>query len=257
VQFAAHYTWSRALNYGSTYFAHDPHVEYGPEDTNRDHLFVLSGLWQLPMGRGKLLNTQGRVLNAIASNWQLSGDTTWESGLPFTPTYAECGADQDIDSNFASPGTSSDCRPNLVGNAATLPLAVGSLNPTTHSRSYFTPVSPLATTGATAGPFARPAFGTIGNIGRNSFRGPNDYYADATLAKDFDFFEHTKLEFQFQAYNLFNHVPLGLPSANEARCIDCTTASGEPGLITGVDSAVSGTGLPYMRTLQFGARLQF
>jgi len=255
VQFAAHYTWSRAFDYGSTYFAQNPVVEYGPSDTNRDQLFVLDGIWHLPMGRGKFVNTQGTLLNAVAGGWQLSAITTWESGLPFTPTYAECGSDQDIDSNFGSPGTSSDCRPNKTG--ASFPLHVGGLNPVTHARNYFTPVAPLTANGLAEGAFARPAFGTIGDVGRTSLRGPSDYFADATLFKDFPIWDKANLQFQFQAFNVFNHVPLGLPSATNARCIDCTPASGEPGLITSVDSALEGTGLPYMRTLQFAARIQF
>lgn len=255
VQFSAHYTWSRALNYGTTYFAQDAGVEYGASDTNRNQLFVLDGLWELPIGKGKMIDTQGRFLNAVASGWQLSGTTTWESGLPFTPTYAECGSDQDIDSNFGSPGTSSDCRPDLGTGA--LPLHVGSLDPATHARTYFTPVAPLTANGVASGPFIRPAFGTIGNIGRNSFRGPRDYFADAALFKTFNINERVKAQFQFQAFNLFNHVPLGVPSASDARCIDCSAGSTDAGLITGVDPAVSGSGLPYMRTLQFGARFQF
>ena len=255
VQLTAHYTWSRAMNYGSTYFAQNPRVEYGPTDTNRNNVFVLSGLWQLPVGRGNMINTQGKVLNAAIGGWQLSGTTTWESGLPFTPTYAECGADQDIDSNFGSPGTSSDCRPDKTGS--TLATHVGSLDPSTHSITYFAPVAPLSVNGAAAGPFARPAFGTIGNIGRNSLRGPSDYFADASLFKDFAITEKMKPQFQFQAFNVFNHVPLGVPNATDARCIDCSLTTGAPGQITGVDSAVSGAGLPYMRTLQFGGRFQF
>ncbi len=250
----ANYTWSRALNYGSTYFAQDPRVEYGPNDTNRNQLFTLSGFWQLPVGRDRtFLSGVSKPIDELVGGWQLAGDTTWEGGLPFTPTYFECASDQDIDTNFGSPGSSSDCRPDKTG--ASLPTSVGSLNPSTHARSYFTPVSPLASSGAASGAFARPAFGTIGNVGRNWLRGPREYFADASLFKDFPIHEKIRAQAQFQVYNLFNHVPLGLPSATNARCIDCT--SGQPGQITGVDSAVSGTGLPYMRTLQFGARLEF
>jgi hypothetical protein len=250
----ANYTWSRALNYGSTYFAQDPRVEYGPNDTNRNQLFTLSGFWQLPVGRNKMfLGNASRPIDELVGGWQVAGDTTWEGGLPFTPTYFECGSDQDIDTNYGSPGSSSDCRPDKTG--ASFPASVGSLNPVTHARTYFTPVSPLSNYGTASGAFARPAFGTIGDIGRNWMRGPSEYFADASLFKDFPIHENIKAQAQFQVYNLFNHAPLGLPSATNARCIDCTT--GQPGQITGVDSAVSGTGLPYMRTLQFGARIQF
>jgi hypothetical protein len=250
----ANYTWSRALNYGSTYFAQEPRVEYGPNDTNRNQLFTLSGFWQLPVGRNKMfLGNASRPIDELVGGWQVAGDTTWEGGLPFTPTYFECGSDQDIDTNYGSPGSSSDCRPDKTG--ASFPTSVGSLNPVTHARTYFTPVSPLSNYGTASGAFARPAFGTIGDIGRNWMRGPSEYFADASLFKDFPIHENIKAQAQFQVYNLFNHAPLGLPSATNARCIDCTT--GQPGQITGVDSAVSGTGLPYMRTLQFGARIEF
>jgi hypothetical protein len=249
----ANYTWSHALNYGTTYFAQDPRVEYGDDDTNRNQLFTFSGFWQLPVGKGKMfLANSPRAIDEVVGGWQVNGDTTWESGLPYTPTYFECGQDQDIDTNFGSPGTSSDCRPNKV---SAFSEGVGPLNPVTHSRTYFTPVAPLSSYGSTSGAFARPAFGTIGNVGRTSLAGPREYFADASLFKDFPVTERVKAQFQFQVYNLFNHAPLGLPSATNARCIDCTT--GEPGLITGVDSAVSGSGLPYMRTLQFGARFEF
>jgi Carboxypeptidase regulatory-like domain len=249
----ANYTWSRALNYGSTYFAQSPAVEYGPNDTNRDQLVTLSGFWQLPVGRNKMfLAHANRLLDEAVGGWELAGDTTWEGGLPFTPTYFECGSDQDIDSNYGSPGSSSDCRPDKVGN---FPLNVGALNPYTHERQYFTPVAPLSANGVVSGPFMRPAFGTIGDVGRNWLRGPNEYFADASLFKKFPIREKIDAQFQFQAFNVFNHVPLGLPSSTNARCVDCTT--GAPGMITQADPAVTGTGLPYMRTLQFAARIQF
>jgi hypothetical protein len=101
----------------------------------------------------------------------------------------------------------------------------------------------------------RPAFGTIGDIGRNSFHGPSDYFADASLFKNFSVTERVKGQFQFQAFNVFNHVPLGVPNATNSRCIDCTT--GDAGLITSVDSAIAGSGQPYMRQLQFGAKVTF
>ncbi len=257
-QILANYTWSRALNYGTTYFAIDPRVEKGPSDTNRNQLFVLSGIYELPFGKDKMFaNTSSRWVNYAVGGWQLAGTTTYESGLPFTPTYSECGQDQDVDSNNGSPGTSSDCRPDSNYSAPNkgFSRSVGSYDPATRSRRFFTPVAPLTANGSQSGPFIRPAFGTIGNIGRNSFNGPSDYFADASLFKNFSVTERVKAQFQFQAFNVFNHVPLGVPNATNSRCIDCTT--GSPGLITGVDNAISGSGQPYMRQLQFGAKINF
>ena len=257
-QLLADYTWSHALNYGATYFANNPAVEKGPSDTNRNQLFVLSGLYELPFGQGKLIgNTSNRWINYGIGGWQLAGTTTWESGLPFTPTYNECGSDQDIDTNSSSPGTSSDCRPDKASTGADqgFVTSASSYDPVGRSRRIFTPVAPFAANGAQSGPFVRPAFGSFGNIGRDSFHGPTDYFADASLFKNFTVTERVKGQFQFQAFNVFNHVPLGLPSANNARCVDCTT--GDAGLVTSVDSAISSSGQPYMRQLQFGARFTF
>jgi hypothetical protein len=257
-QILANYTWSKAQNYGTTYFANDPSVEKGPSDTNRNQVFVLSGIYELPFGKDKMFaNTSNRWINYAVGGWQLAGTTTYESGLPFTPTYGECGQDQDVDSNSSNPSTSSDCRPNSIANDPNkgFPRSVGGFDPTTRSRRFFTPVAPLTTNGAQSGPFVRPEFGTIGNIGRNSFHGPSDYFADVALFKNFSVTERVRGQFQFQAFNVFNHVPLGVPNATNSRCIDCSTS--DAGLITSVDNAVSGSGQPYMRQLQFGAKINF
>ncbi len=257
-QLLANYTWSHALNYGQTYFANNPVVEKGPSDTNRNQLFVLSGIYELPFGKGKMIgNSDNRLVNYAIGGWQLAGTTTWESGLPFTPTYNECALDQDVDTNYGSPGSSSDCRPSVAvsGEEQAFVHNASSYDATTRSRRIFTPVAALTAQGSRSGAFIRPQFGSIGDIGRNSFHGPTDYFADASLFKNFSVTERVKGQFQFQAFNVFNHVPLGLPNATNSRCVDCTT--GDAGLITAVDGAAYGSGQPYMRQLQFGAKVTF
>jgi len=207
----------------------------------------MSGLYALPFGRDRMYaNNVNRLVDYAIGGWTLTGTTTWESGRPFTPTYSECGADQDLDNNAGGPGVTSDCRPDSA-SAGGFTTNVGSLNPTTHARQYFAPVAPLTSNGAVSGAFARPAFGTIGNIGRNSLVGPRDYYADAALIKDIPITERVKAQFQFQAFNLFNHAALDIPTASNARCIDCSTG----GVITSLEGNSS------MRQLQFAGRITF
>ncbi|WP_263384652.1 TonB-dependent receptor [Granulicella arctica] len=247
LQFNANYTWSKAMNYANDEaFARYPGVSYGPNDTNRAHVLVFSSVYQLPFGKnGMYLRSSNRLINGLVSGYTVSGNTTWESGLPFTPTYAECGSDQDIDKNFAGPGTTSDCRPD--GNAHNLPTNVGGLNPVTHSRAYFTPVAALTSGASVTTAFQRPAFGTFGNVGRNSLRGPHDYFADASLSKDIPLSERFHGQLQAQAFNVFNHAALGVPSASQARCVDCSTG----GVITGLEPNNT------MRQLQFSGKIQF
>jgi hypothetical protein len=77
--------------------------------------FVASYLYNLPIGRGKMLNISNSFANAIFGNWQINGITTIHSGLPFTP---ELG--------FSSANTGDD-RPNRIGNG-NLPSGYRSIN---------------------------------------------------------------------------------------------------------------------------------
>ena len=238
VTLQANYTWSKAMNYADPYFVWASSVNHSRNDLNRTNVFNLFGSYDLPFGKGKPFLNSGGAMNYIVGGWRLSGDSTWMSGLPFTPTYAECASDQDVDTSGI------DCRPN--GSASGFALGPEALNSTKHSVTYFTPVAPLASPGSSSGSFQRPAFGTFGNIGRNSLVGPKEFLADASLIKHFVVAEHFDGQFQFQAFNVFNHPALAVPGN---KCIDCTT--GNPGQITSLDPNVG------MRQLQFAVRLAF
>jgi hypothetical protein len=245
LQFNANYTWSKALGYANdNVFARYPTVSFGPNDTNREHVFVISGIYQLPFGRNRMfLSHSGRLMDYLVGGYSISGSSIWQSGARFTPTYAECGQDQDLDNNFNGPGRSSDCRPNKGSGAFT--LSAGALNPITHSVQYFTPSTTPVGTGSS--PFGRPAFATFGNVGRNPFVGPRQYIADAAILKDFPIKESVRGQFQFQAFNVFNHPVLDIPNASGARCVDCSNG----GVITNIDANVP------MRQLQFAVRVEF
>jgi hypothetical protein len=257
LQLNANFTWSRAMNYANdAAFNQYRRFSYGRSDTNREHVFVASGSYELPFGKNKhYFSNPNRLMEYVVGGWTLNGTTTWQSGLPFTPTYAECGGDQDLDNNAAQTGSTSDCRPNQT--AARLSTAVSSFDPTTHTRRFFTPVPALLVNGQQSGPFVRPAFGTFGNIGRNTYFGPSEYFADASLFKNFAITERVNAQFQFQAFNVFNHAPLAFSSGSSPHCIDCPTTTTNAGQITSLDPAVTGTGLPAMRQLQFAARFTF
>lgn len=247
--FQANYTWSKAENYANdAAFTDYKRYSWGRNDTNRTHIFVLSGTYDLPFGKNRtFLNHTNRLVDYMVGGYTLSGDTIYESGRPFTPTYAECGSDQDLDTNYAGPGTTSDCRPD--GNAKAFVTGVGALNTTIHGQRFFTPVAAMPTNSPISGPFSRPAFGTFGNIGRLSLVGPRDYYADLAILKDIPITERVKGQFQFQAFNFFNHAALDIPTANQSVCVDCSAT--DTGVITSLESNST------MRRLQFAARINF
>jgi hypothetical protein len=107
VQFQANYTWAKGLNFDPDYYTNDPFLNHGLDDFNRKHVLALTGLFELPFGRGKrFANTESGVLDRLVGGWQLNTVTRVTSGPPFSPTYKDCGADRDT----------GPCRPNLVGS---------------------------------------------------------------------------------------------------------------------------------------------
>jgi hypothetical protein len=73
--------------------------------------------------------------------------------------------------------------------------------------------------------FAIPAQGTYGNAGRNSLVGPAFWDLDTSVFRQFPVGEGRQFEFRAEAFNLANHVNLGLP--------DNTLGDGTTGTIGG------------------------
>jgi hypothetical protein len=230
-QLLAHYTWSKAMGYDADYYAIDPKLNYGVSSTDRKHVFILSNLVELPVGKGKpLLGGVGGIANRFVGGWSLSGIMTWESGLAFSPSYANCGADRDT----------GPCRPNLVGTVH----VTGSRN------GYFTttggvPLELHGTPGDTIGPWQRPAVGTFGSAARNSIRGPGFFQSDLSVAKSIPLQESVALQFRADIFNIFNNVNLDNPIA----CVDCPVG----GII--INTAFNGAAL--QRQIMFSLRLNF
>jgi len=259
LQFLAHYTFSRAYAYDSTYFDVDKAIAWGPNPFNRNNVFVANTIYELPFGKGKrFMGGVNRGMDYVVGGWQITNTLTWGSGLPWTPSLANCGQISD-----AGP-----CRPNVVGSQK---LATG----VTHNASgtfWFTPVTtlsqalpeiPLSATDITgmddscqsarptAGPFALPACGQIGNVGFDSYRGPHAFFDDMALSKSFTITERVKAQFRFDAYNVFNHPVLAIPGNT---CVDCTGSAGQ---ITDIEADAAPGSPVGMRQLQFGVRLTF
>jgi outer membrane receptor protein involved in Fe transport len=187
----AHYTWQRAIQDDGDYFIYDQNVNRGPAGWDRSHVFVLAQVAELPFGRGrKYLGGISKGADYAIGGWQFNSNTTIQSGLPFTPSYRDCGADRDT----------GPCRPDLIGD----PQTGGDQN------SWFN-ATPIGSPGSA---FARPAVATFGNVGKNQLRGPKYWRTDASLFKEFRFTESKQLEFRIEVGNLFNHVNLGQPDAD-------------------------------------------
>jgi hypothetical protein len=226
----SHYTWSRSFHYTGTYYNIDATQAYGPYDQTRSHVFLFTGIYELPFGKGKqFLNSAPKAVNAVLGGWQVNTVYQWQSGLPFTPTYRDCNNDRDT----------GWCRPDLVGDWR-------ADNQTRDSWFKIASV-PLTANGQTDGPWRRPQRGSFGNIGRNRLLGPSFSNWDMSFFKNFHLTERIKAQFRAESFNFANHINFANPAGNGA-CVDCPGAAGK---IT----AMLGSATP--RQWQFGLRLEY
>ena len=240
LQVLSHYTFAHANKYDSSYYPDDPAVAYGPDDQVRNHVWVNNVVYELPFGKGKMFaGNSHRAEDLIIGGWQITGTTTWGSGLPWTPSTNECGGEEDV----------GVCRPDK--GSGSFPLGAGSLqHPASGSPfvQFFTPLTSLT------GPFTDPGPGKLGNIGVFSYRGPRAFYADASILKNFSLVERLRLQFRMDAFNVFNHPVLGFNNnQNGGTCIDC---SGN-GTITDIEHDASPGSATGMRQLEFALKLIF
>ncbi len=189
LSFLLSYTWSKSLDIqsegqsGSIETIYDYGRDYGPSDFNRTQLFVFSGVYQLPVGKGMShLSKANGFTNAILGNWNLAWIATLNTGQPY---------------RYRSGGDTAN-----VGGGSQRAQVIGDSN------SGFTQ-SRLEWFNTAA--FALPAAYTFGNEGRNNLTGPSFKNLDLSAYKNFLFTERMRLQFRAEFFNIFNHPSFGLP----------------------------------------------
>jgi hypothetical protein len=239
-QLLSHYTFAHAYKYDSSYFPNDPKIAYGPDDQVRNHVWVNNLVYELPFGRGRAFASgAGRAEDLIIGGWQITGTTTWGSGLPWTPSTNECGGEEDV----------GVCRPDK--GTGSFHTGAGSLQHPEGGAPFIQFFTPLA---SLSGPFTDPGKGNLGNIGVFSYRGPRVFYGDASILKNFGLTERVKLQFRMDAFNVFNHPVLGFNNnQNGGTCIDCVGN----GTITDIEHDASPGSATGMRQLEFALKLMF
>jgi hypothetical protein len=193
LSYAVSYTWSKSIDVSDGYFGAEggvPQNAYDPGQYDRSvsgmdlkHILALNTLYEFPVGKGKRFSTGNGVVDYIVGNWQINNIFQAHSGSPFT-----CLDGNDV-SNTGSLGFFAYEHCNVVAS----------------------PAPKLAGTWFNTNAYAAPAFGTYGNAGRDSLRGPAFWDLDTSVFRQFPVGEGRRFEFRAEAFNLANHVNLGLP----------------------------------------------
>jgi hypothetical protein len=81
--FSASYTWSRFEEATAFLNAGDPEPVRNISDLDSPHRLVLSGIFELPFGRGRRFASQAHpIVDRIIGGWQISGIYQFQSGRP-------------------------------------------------------------------------------------------------------------------------------------------------------------------------------
>lgn len=212
LQFNANYNYQKAYDYHGEDFLKK--YDWGRYDDLRDNQLTAFGNYQLPFGKHQRFgsNLPGWV-DYLIGGYELSPNISWASGLPFTVSYAECGADI----------PTGPCRPNKA--SGDLGIHLTGYDPTTHTRTYFAPPG-------FGSAFTRPALDTFGTSPQNAYTGPSLFNTDLSLLKTIPIRETLRVQFRMDAFNFFNVINPGNPGNT---CVDCTGLGGQnAGVITGM-----------------------
>jgi len=201
VSFFATYTWSHSIDEGSSYEdlafsgirGNNPIASLDRGDSAFDarHRFVVTYTYEFPK-----VHSNGFV-NRLVNGWRVSGITTYQTG--FGVTLGDSGFTSFTCDAFVY--YSCWDRPQQVARLQKLdPHQLLSFDGGSPGHFFFNPDS-----------FAPAAFGTFGNVDRNTFHGPGISNTDAAVAKETKFTERVGLELRFEFFNVFNHTQFLMP----------------------------------------------
>jgi len=196
LSFQANYTYGKVLTDSeleqgvtSFYDVNNSKLDRSVASFDVPQRVAFSGVWEMPF----LRHCAAWVCKA-AGGWQLSGYGVLEKGMPLDviTTAAYPVGDYNAD------GTNSD-RPNAPADS----IKRSGFSKEDFLRGIFK-----------VSDFPVPTRGSVGNLGRNAFRGPGFARVDLSLAKNIPITERIGSSLRVESFNAFNRVNLNAPTTN-------------------------------------------
>jgi len=224
------------------------------------HTIQIYGGYDLPMGRGKTLDFNNRVLNGVFGNWTLSNIVVFNTGQPVQLT-----------GGFATVNNSNNPGAGNVANSGGVQLAPGvtlkqiqkmfnakRVSLSSLNRAGASPTQFLAVDQRLIGPDGRanPAYimpnRTPGSFGQILFiRDRNTFSWDSSLLKNIQVREQMSVQLFAGFSNILNHPRWGIPDTN----VFSTTFGVVNG--PGYVSTAGGVGGSYGRIMNLRATFKF
>ncbi len=209
------YTWSKAIddNPGGFCFGGTgprtcgpddplrPQLDRGLSDLNVPHRFTFASVYDLPFGRRRsYLSNIPTAADVIIGGWQLNNIVTYQSGSAYTVTWNGGRADLVGD---PTPTSTQRAQGILLNRAAFR---------APRTRVFSSDTGCFNVDGSPTG-----SCPMIGSLGRNTFRGENQFYWDSSVFKNFPIraiSEAFNVQVRVSAYNVLNHVNRSTPIAS-------------------------------------------
>ncbi len=211
LQFLAAYTYGRSMDYYSGTALNELQnvagdqsnwrLNRGRSDFNREHRFVLSGIYSVPNRKYSSAAARG-----LFNNWQIAAIAVVQSGLPF--------------SIVVDNGTSIIQRANINRAFNADIYTTGSMSLRTagfFNTGAFVTSCITATCGSATGAVTNANFDAgapFGNTPRNFLTGPGQKNVDISFIKLIPFTERVKGELRAEMFNAFNWVNYANPNNN-------------------------------------------
>ncbi len=191
-----------------------PGLEYGPSAFDVRHRFSISAVYNLPWFSGQ----QG-FAGHVLGGWQANAIVQLHGGFPWTPSCDSATTNPTTNlCNFNLDSVAND-RPNqpAFGNHAlnVSNTAFEANNPSVNlAPGQFFCDAANPQTGCTPGTDS-PGFTPFnGNLGRNTFRGPDFQEVDFSLFKTIKVTERVNFQLRAEGFNVFNRTNLEQPTNN-------------------------------------------
>jgi outer membrane receptor protein involved in Fe transport len=196
LEFNTNFVWQKSMDFqGSDHKATGqagaiPQVDYGLSDFNQKYVYKVSGIYELPIGKGKRFLNGGNWFENQLGGWRVSGFLTVEAGMPFNAA----GNDSSNTGGGIQMRGQESCNPNT--------------GPKT-TAEYFNTAC-----------FTQPATNTFANERRNDIFGPRNTNVDFSGFKEFAIYDRLKFQFRTDAFSALNH-----PLPQQPQNTIATTAS--------------------------------
>jgi hypothetical protein len=244
LQFQFNYTWSHAIgnqgiNQQYIYSSNSPY-NYGVDRSSEgfDHRQTITAAWyyELPFGRGKMFDTNNGVLDRVVGGWNFSGIFNFWTGAPDCVTNDDGNYGSFFESQcaIAPSGFPSFSRHNNV--TGTTWGSAGTINA-------------FANPDAVGNSLQYPQLSVNNRIPHDELHAFPFYNFDMSLGKKIPITERVSTVLTVDAFNVFNHVVLNVPSS-----MDLNNQASFGVLNSQFAYGISPNGA---RQLQLGARIEF